>query len=268
MERVSVGDVEVIALADCLMTYPASSVYTQAGDELQRYSAYLTEDGGLEMNCACFLLRADGATVLVDTGMGPEQDGRLMAELAEAGVAPGEVEIVIFTHPHGDHTGWNIDRESGQPNFPNARYLVSRPDWEQEREGETPSASFARDLEPLEALGCLELIDLEHRLTDSLVATPTPGHTPGHLGVAISSGGEQGFLWGDALLSALDVEEPDWTNSYDGDSDTARQTRHTLLERVEADSALVGAAHLPPPSLGRIVRVEGRRVWRAVASGR
>jgi len=266
MERESVGDVEVTALSDCLMVYSASSIYPKAGDDMQRYSAYLTEDGSVEMNCACFLLRADGATVLMDAGLGPESDGQLMSELEQAGVAPGDIDVVIFSHLHGDHTGWNVDRDSGQPKFPNARYLVERRDWEQLLAQDPPARSFDRDFQPLQAADSIEPIDLDHRLTDSLVATSIPGHTPGHLGVAIESGGERGLLIGDSMLSAIDIEEPDWENSYDRDSDTARQTRRELVERLEADATLVGAAHLPVPSLGHVVRAEGRLVWRGLGS--
>lgn len=266
MERVNVGAVEVTALSDCLMVYPASSVYAKAGGDLDRYSKYLTDDGSVELNCACFLIRADGHTVLVDAGMGPESDGQLMIELEAAGVSADEVEMVIFTHLHGDHTGWNVDRENGNPTFRNARYLVERGDWDQLAADDPPSNSFTRDFEPLVQAGCLEPIDLDYRLTDSLLATSIPGHTPGHLGVSIESEGDRCLLIGDAMLSAIDIEEPDWENTYDRDSDTARQTRLTLVEELEANSSLVGATHLPVPSLGHIVSDQGGRVWRTLGS--
>lgn len=263
MERISVGNVEVIAISDSTQAYPGASVYPQAGDELERYSAYLTADGAVEMNFGCYLLRADGATVLVDTGLGPESNGALMDELAAAGVSPDEVNTVIFTHLHGDHTGWNIDRESGKPNFPSARYLVPQKDWEHYAPA-APGGSFARDIAPLEDLGCLELIEPERRISASLVATPAPGHTPGHLGLAITSDGQKGFILGDAAISPIHVEEPDWQTGFDWDHDISRHTRNMLLDRLEAENALVAASHFPAPGLGRFVRVEGRRTWRAV----
>ena len=266
MQRATVGEVEVIAVVDGAATYPATSVFPQAGDDdLQRYGAYLDADGGLEMPFCSFVLRDGDTTVLVDAGMGPEHDGGLLTDLAEAGVTPGDVDVVIFTHLHGDHTGWNIDRQSGQPVFTNARYLVSQTDWDEQRSNAEPPASFTRDVAPLEALGSLELIEPEHAISGTLAAVPTPGHTPGHLGVAIASGGAQGFILGDALLSRVDVEEPDWPNAWDAASATARQTRRALLERLEAQSALVGASHLPAPGLGHVVRTEGGYTWRPLA---
>ena len=267
MERATVGAVEVIAVVDGAATYPGGSVFPQAGDDLQRYGAYLDADGGLEMPFCCFVLRDGETTVLVDAGMGPEHEGGFLADLAAAGVTPEEVDFVIFTHLHGDHTGWNIDRQSGRPVFPNARYLVSKADWDEQRAQAEPAASFTRDIAPLEALGCLDLIEPEHAVTTTLSAVPTPGHTPGHLGVAIASGGEQGFILGDALLSRIDVEQPDWPNAWDADGTTAQQTRRALLERLEAQSALVGASHLPAPGLGHVVRAEGGYTWRQLARG-
>ena len=265
MQRIQVGNVEMVALSDCEATYPASSVYPGAGSEqLAPYSRHMTADGGLTMNFGCYLLRADGATVLVDAGYGPEQDGRLMRELADAGVARDEIGIVIFTHLHGDHTGWNIDRERGEPNFPNARYLVPRKDWDHYRAQNPPSRSFARDIVPLETLGKLELIEPEHRLTDSLLAVPSPGHTPGHLSVAIDSGGQRGMVIGDVVISPVDVEEPDLDISFDWDHAIARQTRRAMLDRLGDGTALVAASHLPAPGLGRFVPLEGKRTWRAI----
>lgn len=263
MQRARVGDVEVVSLLDFTFTFRPEGVYPEAAGQVAAYPHLLDPHGQVLMPCNSFLLRAGGHTVLVDTGMGPESDGRLMAELTEAGVRPDEVDQVIFTHLHGDHTGWNIDRATGQPRFPRARYLVPRGDWDHYRAQEPAGRSFARDVAPLQALGCLDLVEGGHALTPSLVTLHTPGHTPGHLSLLVESAGERACILGDVMLTPMDVEHPEWTSPFDGDHAVAEATRRSMLDRLEADRSLVGAAHLPAPGFGRIVRLEGRHTWRA-----
>jgi glyoxylase-like metal-dependent hydrolase (beta-lactamase superfamily II) len=264
MEKTRVGSVEVIALVDMEAAYPATAVYPKAGDALGAYRDRLDGEGRVKLNFGCFLLLADGRSVLVDAGWGPENGGRLPAEIAAAGLAPDDIDSVVFTHLHSDHTGWNLERTSGRPLFPKARYLVPRKDWEHYAGTASPVASFERDVRPLQALGCLDLIDGERILTPSLTAVATPGHTPGHTSVVIDSGGERGFILGDVVLSSIDAEQPEWENSFDWDATIARATRLAVLERLEREGALVGASHLPAPGLGRFLRAEGRRSWRAL----
>jgi glyoxylase-like metal-dependent hydrolase (beta-lactamase superfamily II) len=239
MARVQVGNVEIVALSDGSGAYAGERVYPSAGEALPRHAHHLDAEGRVPLNFGCFLLRADGRTVLVDTGNGPEADGTLMAQLTEAGVQPADIDTVVFTHLHGDHTGWNLQREDGQPRFARARYLVPRGDWDhgvaQDREG----GSFNRDVRPLEALGALDLI-------------------------VVRSGGQEAYILGDAFLSPIDVEEIEWASSWDGDAETTVRTRKMLAQRIEASDALIGASHLPAPGLGRFVVVDGRRTWRGV----
>ena len=152
MQRVMVGAVEVIGLLDMVKSYGAAGVYAEVADRLGEYSDLLETNGGVTLSFASFLLRGDGRTVLVDTGNGPEADGRLMEELAQAGVRPEEVDTVLFTHLHGDHTGWNLDRDTGHARFARARYLVPRGDWDHYRAQDPAPNSFTRDVMPLEAL--------------------------------------------------------------------------------------------------------------------
>ncbi len=264
MQRVTVGNVEVVALVDMVQGYSADRVYAETAHRLGEFADSL-EDGRVVLNFASFLLRADGRTILVDAGNGPEAQGRLLEELSAAGVRPDEIDAVLFTHLHGDHTGWNLDRETGTPRFPNARYLVPRGDWEHYRAQTPPPGSFMRDVAPLESLGVLDLIDSEHTLSPSLVTLHTPGHTPGHMAVAISSEGQQAYVIGDAFLTPIDVAEPDWITTWDWSAAPVRETRRMLLSRIEASNALVAASHLPVPGLGHFVRSEGRRTWRPVA---
>jgi glyoxylase-like metal-dependent hydrolase (beta-lactamase superfamily II) len=261
MERRTVGNVEVIALVDNIQRYPATAVYTEAGEGLKRYAGMLDAEGQLELNFASFLLVDGDRKVLVDTGWGPEFEGRLLAEMAAAGVKPGEVDTVIFTHLHGDHTGWNFDRASGRPLFPAARYLVPKGDWDHYAAEQPPPDSFTRDVAPLKGLGLLDLIEGETTLTPSLTAVPTPGHTPGHTSVAITSGGQRGFILGDVVISTIDAAEPSWANSFESDTTIARATRQAVIARLASDGSLVGASHLPVPGFGRFVSKAGTTGW-------
>lgn len=249
MQRTKVGGVEIVALVDNIAPYAAASVYPEAGAALDAYAHYFDAEGRVALNFGCFLV-VDGETrLLVDTGWGPEHDGRLPDELAEAGVDRDSVTHVLFTHLHDDHTGWNIDRATGKPLFAKARYLVPKADWE--HYGARDSASFARDVVPLERAGQMDLVEGDHIISRALVTVATPGHTPGHTSVAITSGDEHGFILGDVVISPADTERPDFQNSFDWDHDIARRTRETTLARLTASAALVGASHLPAPGLGR-----------------
>lgn len=264
MYRTSVGNVEIVSLFDVYFGFDPHRVWPTAGDRLEAYRNRLEPNGDIGMDCLCFLLRADGRTILVDTGLGPESGGVLLDELREAGVRPDEIDDVIFTHLHGDHTGWNMDRATGQPLFTRARYLVPEGDWDDQTSRQLPSSSFSRDIAPLQWMKRMELVGDGHPLSPSLTTVHTPGHTPGHLSIDVQSGGERGFILGDVFLTTIDVEEDDWSGMFDSDPAQASATRKTILDRLEADGALVGAAHLRAPGLGRVVRVDGRRFWQGV----
>jgi glyoxylase-like metal-dependent hydrolase (beta-lactamase superfamily II) len=267
MHRVRVGNVDIIALSDGEGGSPATRVYAAAGDAVERYRQFMDAEGNVPQNFACFLLRADGRTVLVDCGNGPEREGKLLQELDAAGVQPADVDTVIFTHLHGDHTGWNLERESGKPRFANARYLVPRPDWDRGIEQNREGGSFNRDIRPLEALGVLELIEGERTLSESLVTLPTPGHTPGHTSIVVRSDGQEAYIIGDAFITPIDVAEYEWPTSWDADPEQTVRTRRLLLDRIEPRGLLVGASHLPAPSLGHFAMVGGTRTWRGVELG-
>jgi len=266
MQRVTVGDVEVVALIDLVSPSNAARVYADAVDRLGEYQDLLDEAGNVVLTYACFLLRADGLTVLVDTGNGPESQGKLLDELAATGVRADEVDVVVFTHLHGDHTGFNLKRGSGALTFPKARYLVPREDWEHYRTQQPPPSSFTRDVAPLEALGALDLIDGDHTIAPSVVTLHTPGHTPGHMTVVVASQGQHAYVVGDAFLTPIDVAEPDWVTTWDWMPIPVRETRRMLISRIQPSNSLVAASHLPGSGLGHFVMSEGRRTWRGLAT--
>jgi len=117
---------------------------------------------------------------------------------------------------------------------------------------------------PLADLGLVEFMDGEHSITRTLTAMPTPGHTPGHMSILVTSRGERALVLGDAAHNPVQIQEPDWVSRADMDPELTRQTRRKLVERLEREQILVAAGHFQAPGFGRIVRLDGRRYWRGL----
>lgn len=281
MDVTTVGRVQLLALSDGYLVLPPERFFPETStDDWQPYRPFLDAAGQVRLNLGCFLLRADGRTILVDSGLGPEIDagggkgGALLHALGEAQVAPEAVDLVLTTHLHLDHAGWHSLRRGDEyvPTFPRARYLIQRAEWEhwmQPRTELTPHIDeedeefLGRLLPPLERAGVLQLVEGEHAATPSVRYLPTPGHTPGHACVLIDAGDESAVILGDIAHSPAQVSEPQWPVRADEDQAGGIATRETLWQQIEAHGLRVAAGHFPPPSFGRFVRVEGRRSWQA-----
>ena len=286
--RYKIGDVEILAFSDAVVDYPWPLTELYPDVPLEAWTPYRARYPGafggenvLRLDYGCYLIRSQGRTVLVDTGMGPattpwaaflKQSGTLLSGLEAAGVQPGEVDIVVLTHLHPDHVGWALTQEgaSCRATFPRARYVVHRADWDAfqtpEVQAHFPFSYVDETITPLRELGVLELIDGERALTDELTTLHTPGHTPGHMSVLVSSAGERGIILGDVMLHPAEVTEPDWKIMFEMDPAMTVKTRRRVLERIEAEGLHVVACHFPDPGIGQIVRVEGRRYWQALGS--
>ena len=125
-------------------------------------------------------------------------------------------------------------------------------------------ATVRNTMQDLEEMGLLEMIDGEHALTAEVSTLPTPGHTPGHMSILVSSQGQKAIVLGDVLHSTVQVQEWEWCSRADMDPDQTRITRRTLMERLESEGTLVAAGHLPAPGFGKVVRLEGRRYWQGL----
>jgi len=268
--RIHVGDAEVTALTDAQARVAASNVYRDVEPAaFEPYREFLDESDRILLNFTAYLLRVDGRTILVDTGVGPGRNGNLLAELDAAGVAPADIDLVAHSHLHGDHYGWSLVEEDGhfRPRFPNARYLVPRTDWDW-LAGNTPgaapswdAATFAKSFAPIDGLGVMDLVDPGHAYTPSLTSEHTPGHTPGHLSFRLHSAGETCVILGDVAFNPIDAAEPGWRVGWDEDPEVAVTTRGATLARLETDRPLVATSHFPPPTFGHFVREAGRRRW-------
>ena len=129
-----------------------------------------------------------------------------------------------------------------------------------------PVPVLAGDPWPLETLGILELLAGEQALTSEITAIPTPGHTPGSMGLAIVSGGQRALIIGDVTVNPAQVTEPDWVFAFDMDPAQAVQTRKQMIERAETEDALLIACHFP--TWARAARTSGGTSLLAGRDGR
>ena len=180
------------------------------------------------------------------------------------GIDREEVDLVMFTHIHPDHVGWNLT--DGIPNFPKARYLLPKKEWDHWTQPSIMEESpyVASQVLPLKDLNILDYIDGEYKITDELTTMPTPGHTPGHSSIVIASGWERAFIMGDVAHNPIQAHYTDWNMRLDVDQDQSRKTRHSVLDMLEAEGMLVYAGHFPDPGFGHFVRGETRRYWRGI----
>ncbi|MBI4337990.1 MAG: MBL fold metallo-hydrolase [Chloroflexi bacterium] len=274
--RLSIGNAEVIAFSDATFQRGPTEFFRATSDkDWGPYRDLMTPEGQLRINIGCYAVRSQGRWVMVDTGIGPgpvaalgSVQGQLGRLLKERGVPAEEVAAVVFTHLHVDHVGWNITPQEGKPRplFPNARYLASRSDWEffTSPENQQRFPYIKTQVLPLQQLGILELTSGEKRVTDEVRTVPTPGHTPGHVSVAIASGGQRGFILGDVAHHPAQAAETDWGTRADVDPDLARHTRHQVFDQLEREGTTVAAGHFPTPGFGRLVRAQGRRYWQVL----
>jgi glyoxylase-like metal-dependent hydrolase (beta-lactamase superfamily II) len=210
------------------------------------------------------LLRFGGKTVLIDTCVGehkarplrPEWNQRsatgYLANLAAAGCAPQDIDIVMCTHLHADHVGWNTRLESGRwvPTFPNARYVMSQREIDQRAQeaANSPAAnhgSFQDSVLPILNAVLAQVQKPGDRIVDDALIVDLAGHAPGQIGLDVAAGRDAHFLFcGDAIHSPVQVFWPDWSSGFCLDRVQAAQTRRALLRRAADEDLRLVPGHL------------------------
>ncbi len=277
MKKTRIGNVEVTALLDTpVLMNPHMFMPRVADQMIAEYSHLLDERQLMTMSITTYLLRSAGKNVLIDTGLGARKrpffpQGRLDESLRDAGLAPEDIDVVVHTHLHIDHVGWNtVDDEDGNRRifFPNSRFLVQKREWDfwmQPVHMEDPAhAHLVECVAPLEQSGRVDLVDGEVAIDEHLTFISTPGHTPGHVAIGVYSAGERAVVIGDASHHPAQLDHPDWSPSADIDPVLSAQTRERLFEAAIGDGRAWIAGHWEYPGFGRIVRLNGKRVFRAL----
>lgn len=233
--------------------------------ELKEAIRTVQPNGGGEYLQWCFnsaLLRIPGQTILVDTGFGFTKGGPGLGTvqlLNECGVQPEHVDTVVITHGHGDHIGGLTDE--GAPSLPDARVVISKSEFAFWMEGEADrllgaeGASAQRDALSI-CRSRIECIAMDSRIAESadttIRAIPSPGHTPGHIGIEILSRGQRLWLMVDTIHSLFQLEHTDWSPRFDVNPKLARITAVRLLGQAAKHKIPVHLYHFPFPGIGTI----------------
>jgi glyoxylase-like metal-dependent hydrolase (beta-lactamase superfamily II) len=224
--------------------------------------------GRLIISIHCFVVKTRRHTILVDACSGNDKDRPSrpffhrqnrpwLERLAAAGFRPEEIDFVLCTHLHIDHVGWNTRLVGGRwvPTFPNARYLITRAEWdhwqdEEKRRAYAPDDHIADSVLPVIEARQAEFVAMDYEFDDEVWLEPSPGHTPGHVCVRVRSQGHEAALSGDLMHTALQCAEPEASSCFCVDPALSARTRRGFLERVADRPTLVLPAHFPTPSGG------------------
>jgi glyoxylase-like metal-dependent hydrolase (beta-lactamase superfamily II) len=250
---------------------------------------FADDQGRLGLRVQAFVIEAGGRTVVVDPCVGNGRDRSLpfwnqqewpfMERFRGAGFDPEDVDLVVHTHLHLDHVGWDTHRDDGRwvPTFTRARHLYVGAEVEAQAADTSADGAAVRgdSIEPIFAAGLAETIDADSDLGGGLRLAPTPGHTPGHASLWLDDGGEHlALITGDILHHPIQCSELELNFVSEEDGAAARATRRLVLAEAADAGALVFGTHFPTSPAGTLAATDdddedGAAVgWHFVPTGR
>jgi len=276
----SVGKATIARVEETyLPTYKARDLFPEFNDELEAKRGqelapnhYDPATGLIKLSVHSWLLQIGGRKILIDSCCGNNKikPGRpfwtnlntnYLERLAAAGARPDEIDLVMCTHLHHDHVGWNTLQRDGKwvPTFPKARYVFSKPDFEYFHKLDTDPktapaemGTFRECVLPIVEAGRADLVTGPHRLDEHIEIIPAPGHSAGHVVFKLESGSERAVFIGDVFHHLLQVYYPHWNFPKNSDAEQARVSRREVLELCASSGAWTLPGHVGAPFAGHI----------------
>ncbi len=280
MTRFTIGQATVTRIEETyLAIYDARELFPEFTDAVCAEhlpwlapAHYDPASGRIKLSVHSWLLQIGKQNILIDSCCGNDRyratrpwwsmlKTPYLDRLAAAGARPDQIDLVMCTHLHHDHVGWNTQLRDGRwvPTFPNARYVFSRPDVEYFHQADLDPATapvefgtFRECVLPIVEAGRADLVTGPHRLNDQIEILPAPGHSPGHVVFALESGGAHAAFIGDVFHHLLQVHYPHWNFPKNSDPEQARVSRRAVLRHCAEKEALVFPGHVGAPFAGRI----------------
>ena len=271
-----VGALKVHALQAGLQQLDGGAMFGVVPKTLWERKIPADERNRIPLGMRCLLVEHPDGLVLVDTGAGNKESSKfhdiygienspvghagptqLESALAEAGFGAEDVKLVISSHLHFDHAGGNtrVDATGAiVPSFPNARYVARRGewDWAHHTNERTAASYFGRNYDPIREAGLLELIDDDGEVVPGIALRHTPGHTPHHQGILVTSGSERMFFLADLAPTSAHVPLP-WIMGYDVEPLRTLETKRRLWAEASDEQWTVVFEHDSVNAFGRVV---------------
>jgi glyoxylase-like metal-dependent hydrolase (beta-lactamase superfamily II) len=264
------GDFELQALSDGTFALDGGQMFGIVPKALWEKRIPADDRNRIRLALTCLLIRTGRHNVLVETGIGDKFDPKLadiygvhhsttlLIELSKLGLAPEDIGIVINTHLHFDHCGWNTRRRDGKvlPTFPRARYVVQRAEWEHAlHPTERERASYIEELfRPAEAQ--TELLEGDCEILPGIRVEVVPGHIRDMQCVWIESQGKRACFISDLVPTTAHLAYP-WIMSFDLYPMETLANKKRLLPKLALEEALVVFPHDPSVPWLRLVNVDG-----------
>lgn len=281
VDRLEVGRVRITRIADMEgISWPARALFRDLDRGMLERASGRVPPGSIDparemiaLSFNSYLIETPDGTTLVDTGIGADKDRHdrpawhrresdFMTMLGSVGVTPEKVDLVINTHLHADHVGFNTIRDGGtfRPTFPRARYVAPAADlayWaglfaSSERREDVLHGAYDDSVQPLHDAGVLTGIEVPAQVAPGISLEPAPGHSPGMAVVRVGTGEEDVVILADAIHHPIQLPFPELVSNFCADRALSRESRLRILADCAARGAILAPYHFPPPGFGRL----------------
>lgn len=283
-EQWQIGDISITKLEEAVISFEVESyverwmpgVTMDDINAIQWLRPTYIKDGHWDVPCLSFLVETPTHKILVDSGVGnckkrsfsvfDEMSTDYLERLTRKWPID-EIDVVVATHLHVDHVGWNTTLSDGKwvPTFPNAEHIWVRAEVEYQADLVAELRSKGTDsgdaigtwddsVQPILDADLVTLVENDAAIAPGVTLLPTPGHTPGHVSVLIESMGSSAVITGDMMSGPYQIPRHDWNGNHEADSVQAAATRFEFVDRFADTSTIVIGSHFGTPAGGRIVR--------------